>query len=288
MLKAVIFDMDGVIIDSEPLHAEAGVLAAKKYGVDITTDYCYQFIGSTDKHMLEVMIDEFHLDVTIDEFLEENHRMKAYLEEKDGYPPIPFVPELMKALYEEGYLLAIASSSPMPAIEATVSKLNIGKYLTKLVSGRNVAHPKPAPDVFLKAAEELGIAPDECLVIEDSCNGLNAAKAAGMSRVAFFNPHSGNQDLSVANVVILGFEEITPDYLSMIHQHAFRLPATILHTNRLIIRELCQNDLPDLIKIINEPSVAEFSGEPATTLADAQECLAAYIDGSYHLLGFGL
>ena len=288
MLKAVIFDMDGVIIDSEPLHARAAILAMKKYNVALTEDYCYGFVGSTARHLLEVLREQYSLSASLDELMEANDRMKEALVAAEGYPAIPFVGELMAALHGAGLRLAIASSSPMEDIRETVSRLRLTDYLECLVSGMQVKSPKPAPDIFLEAAGRLGVAPSECLVIEDSCNGLNAARSAGMARVAFYNPHSGKQDLSAANYVIEGFEEITPAFLNRVYCHATGQPAEVARTDRLFLRELALSDLPALHAILNNPEIARFSGEPVRPLDERISLHKSYIHFAYRFRGFGL
>lgn len=288
MLKAILFDMDGVIIDSEPLHARAAIKALQKFGVPLTTDFCYSFIGSTAKHMLEVIKEKWQLPFSLDTLMTANQEAKKELLALEGYPVIPGVRELMEALHQGGYKIAIASSSPLAEISETVKRLTLGNFLQEIVSGMQVPNPKPAPDIFLCAAKALGVSASECLVIEDSSNGLRAAKAAGMSALAFHNPNSGRQDLGMADYVIEGFDEITPDFLEQIYQHANNLPAVIAKSDRLTLRELCMQDIPFLHKILSEPSVTRFSGEPFRSLEELLQIHEAYIPGTYHFRGYGL
>lgn len=287
MLKAVLFDMDGVIIDSEPLHARAAILALKDYGVTLTTKFCYMFIGSTSKHMFEVVREKYHLDVPVEELMEANRLAKQKLLQEEGYPAIPYVRELMGALHAEGIRLAIASSSPLEEIEETVRRLGLGPYLDDCVSGMQVANPKPAPDIFLAAAKKLSVLPSECLVIEDSCNGLCAARSAKMARIAFYNPHSGSQDLGAADYVVEGFDEVGPELLQMVYQHAHGMPATVGRTKRLVLRELSMEDIPAFYKILHMPGVMALSGIPDRPLTEELELHQAYIQNSYHFSGYG-
>lgn len=289
MLKAILFDMDGVIIDSEPLHARAAIEAFQRFGISITTDFCYSFIGSTAKHMIEVIKEKWQLPFSLETLICANEEAKKELLEREGgYPIIPGIRELMEALHREGYQIAIASSSPLSDISETVKRLKLGAFLQKTVSGMQVPNPKPAPDIFLCAADALGVLPSECLVIEDSSNGLRAAKAAGMTGLAFRNPNSGCQNLSMADYVIEGFEEITPEFLYQVYQHANHLPAVIAKSSRLTLRELSMEDIPALHKILSEPSVTRFSGEPSRSLAELMQLHEAYISGAYLFRGFGL
>ncbi len=297
LLKAVIFDMDGVIIDSEPLHARAAVLALADYGVTLTTEYCYSFIGSTAKHMLEVIRDTYHLPVSLSELVEANARAKAQLVAKEGYPPIPYVRELMEDLSAHGITLAIASSSPYEDILNTVRRLNLEPYLTHIVSGMQVAHPKPAPDIFLAAADALGVQPCECVVIEDSFNGVTAARAAGMAVLGFANPNSGNQDLWKAHSICESFASIDHHFVRTLCQHANGLPATIGETERLILRELSMDDLSALQSICTEcnihlsalvPDAAFTNTSTEADHASMASDFSAYQKYAYGFYGYGL
>ena len=114
--------------------------------------------------------------------------------------------ETVRKLHEEGYVLAVASSSPMRHIDQALRELGIGDCFTVKVSGENVGHPKPAPDTFLIAAEKLGVLPKDCLVVEDSTNGGKAAAAAGMDCVWFHNPDSGEQTIPQAVLELTSWE----------------------------------------------------------------------------------
>ena len=125
--------------------------------------------------------------------LEENQ--EKIRTEAEGFPEMPGIKEALKQLKDEGYLLAVASSSPAYAIKDALKSLDMEKYFTVVMSGDYVEHPKPAPDTFLVTAEKLGMEPEDCLVVEDSTNGGGAARAAGMKCIWFHNPDSGRQDI---------------------------------------------------------------------------------------------
>ena len=125
--------------------------------------------------------------------LEENQ--EKIRTEAEGFPEMPGIKEALKQLKGEGYLLAVASSSPAYAIKDALKSLDMEKYFTVVMSGDYVEHPKPAPDTFLVTAEKLGMKPEDCLVVEDSTNGGGAARAAGMKCIWFHNPDSGRQDI---------------------------------------------------------------------------------------------
>lgn len=288
MLKAVIFDMDGVIIDSEPMHAKANVLALKKYHVDVPLSYCYSFIGSTTYLMCQKMVEDFNLDVSPEELLKANEEMKEYLLKTEGHTVVPYIIDLMKDLYSHGIKMIIASSSPAYAIEEVMHSLQINQYFESYISGMQIEKPKPAPDIFLAAAEQLKLDKDECIVIEDSNNGVNAAFSAGITCIGFANPNSGNQDLSKAAILVEGFDEIDYNFINKVYQRDHMEPVTILTTDRLIIQELCINDINALVNIYQDPETIEFLDDIMTNTDLEEEKLTAYIKNVYHFYGFGL
>ncbi len=288
MLKAVLFDMDGVIIDSEPQHARAAVLALKKYNVNISIDYAYQFIGTTTYHMCKKMVEDFSIEATPEELLQANEEMKDYLTQTEGYEIIPYIVDLMKDLQNHGIKMIIASSSSGSSIKNVMKSLQIETILDGYVSGTTVAHPKPAPDIFLAAAEQLGVEPSECIVIEDSYNGVTAATAAGIVSIGFLNPNSGKQDLSRAVILVEGFDEIDYHFINMVYQHAYLQPATILTTERLILRELTPEDNSALCEICNKPGIYEHLADYSGDIMLERTKLEAYIKNVYHYYGYGL
>lgn len=287
MLKAVIFDMDGVIIDSEPLHAKAAIEVMKQFGVTIDYDLCYSFIGSTDKHMFEVLKEQYHLSNEIEDFLTANKLAKESLVKQEGYPAIPYIKELIMDLAGHNVKLAIASSSPMDAIKQTVVDQGLTSYFTHYVSGMDLKNPKPAPDIFLRTCELLEISPSEALVIEDSTNGVNAAKAAGIPCIGFQNPGSGNQNLSRADMIVEGFDEVDYSFICNSYLRAIGEPLTIATTSRLIIRELSLDDIKSMYKIYMAPEVREFIDDIDDYLTVELEKHKAYIQNIYRFYGYG-
>lgn len=288
MLKAVIFDMDGVLIDSEPMHAKATVLALKKLDAKVPLEYCYTFIGSTTIHMLESIIEDFHLQNTPAQLEACYNQAKYELIEKEGYDAVPYTKELIQDLYANGMKLAIASSSTEKEIAEVTKALDITRYFHKLVSGTTVSRPKPAPDVFLKAVKELEVTPEECIIIEDSCNGVRAATAAGIPVIGFINEHSGNQDLSNACVLIEGFEEVDYKFINNAYLRALNLPVTVAQTERLVIRELSADDIPTLHRICRHLKTADYTDDIVESLETEIEKHKAYIENVYRFYGYGL
>lgn len=292
MLKGIIFDMDGVIIDSEPSHARAAINALEALGVIVGLDYPYRFIGSTTEYMLKEMIRDFNLDISLEDFNELYKRCLETLIEEEGYTEVPFVKKLIRHLHEEGYFLAIASSSTPEEIHAVTKALDISSCFTRLVSGATVPHPKPAPDVFIKAVSELGLTADECIIIEDSFNGVMAARAANIPVIGYVNPNSGNQDLSSAAILIEGFEEIDSYFLERTFNRYHDLPSVIAETPRLLIKEIPLSDIPALMDIYKKPAVnASLPDIYKASLDDIKTAASkhrAYIQNIYHFYGYGL
>lgn len=288
MLKAVLFDMDGVIIDSEPQHARAAVLTLEKYNVNIPVDYAYSFIGTTTYHMCKKIIEEFSIPITPEELLKGMEETKERLRQAEGYIVIPYIIELMKDLKSHGIKMIIASSSSAASIRDVMKSLRIDDIFQEYISGTDVSLPKPAPDIFVAAARLLGVEPKECLVIEDSYNGVTAAAAADMVSIGYLNPNSGNQDLSQAAILVEGFDEINYDFINTVYQHAHLLPATILTTERLFLRELTTEDCPSLCSICSQPGIREHLPEFSDDPVLEQLKVKAYIKNIYHFYGFGL
>ena len=208
MIKAVIFDMDGVLINTEPLHYQCWVeIFKERYGIDLDYEVYKPCIGSTRLHFMNLIKENY--GITFESLEVMNQIMKEKKDEiiaRDGFPEIPGVGQMLCCLKDAGYRLAVASSSPKPVITETLETLDLMKYFDVVTSGDEVKNPKPAPDTFLAAAEALLLDPSACMVVEDSTNGGKAAKAAGMSCVWFHNPDSGDQQIPDAVLEISSWD----------------------------------------------------------------------------------
>ena len=181
-VRAVIWDMDGVIIDSAEEHRQAWQRLAHEEGVRFSDADFWSTFGKRDDDIITLV-----WGTQSPERLQElADRKEAYFRTliRETAAPLPGSIELMRGLHEAGYAQALASSAPVENIRLISDVLGLGHYLTALVSGETVAHGKPAPDIFLKAAGELGIVPTQCLVIVDAVAGVQAAHAAGMRCIA--------------------------------------------------------------------------------------------------------
>lgn len=181
-IQAVIWDLDGVIIDSADEHRRSWHRLAQEEGLPFTDEQFWATFGQRNDTIIPLLWGE----MSPERARELADRKEAYFREfiRETAAPLPGAIELLSALKEAGYQQALASSTPIANIDLISEVLGLKRYLTALVSGESVAHGKPAPDVFLKAASELGIEPSKCLVIEDAVAGVEAALAGGMYCIA--------------------------------------------------------------------------------------------------------
>jgi HAD superfamily hydrolase (TIGR01509 family) len=208
MIKAVIFDMDGVIIDSEPIYFESDKMTMKYYEKEITDEELNNYVGVTNPAMWVEIREKYKLIAPIEELLEKQFYYKNLLFRNKKLEPIAGIIKLLDELKSCRIKIGLASSSSKDFIELILNSLGVIDYFDAIISGEEVQNSKPAPDIFKKAAEVLNVEPSSCLVIEDSMHGVKAAKLAEMKCIGFFNPNSGKQDLSLADAIVYSIEEI--------------------------------------------------------------------------------
>lgn len=213
MIKAVIFDMDGVIVDSEPIYKEIDQEIFWKYGFDISPEEISNYVGinlleAWTEILEKYEIDEEYSNYEVEDFIEEHVNVYYQkLSEKEDLSLMPGVKDWFEFFKDNGYKMIIASSSYSPVIEYIYQTFELGQYMSGYVDGDAVENGKPAPDIFLKAADKIDVEPEKCLVIEDSEHGVNAAKSAGAKVVAFNRAKDSTQDLSKADLIIEKFNQ---------------------------------------------------------------------------------
>ncbi len=210
-MKAVIFDMDGVLVDSQPYHFKADIDTMAEYGVIKDQKFYESFAGTLTADRMRTLKEMFGLDVPVEEMTIKRENMILDIMGKEDIKPVSGIPEFLRSIEEKGLTTAVASSSDYKLINLILNRLKIAQYFDSVTSGSDVKRGKPSPDVFLLAAERIGIGPSECLVVEDSENGVKAAKAAGMKVLGYINPTSGKQDLSLADFITDDFKKISID-----------------------------------------------------------------------------
>ena len=202
-IQAVIWDLDGVIIDSADSHRRAWHRLAREEGLPFTDEQFWATFGWRN----DAIIPTLWGPMSTDRVREMANRKEAYFREfvREEVAPLPGAMELLSALHDAGYSQALASSTPIENINLISEVLGLKRYLSALVSGETVPRGKPAPDIFLKAATELGVEPAKSLVIEDAVAGVEAAHAGGMCCIAVMH----NRDLAGLRAADLAVNELT-------------------------------------------------------------------------------
>lgn len=178
--KAVVFDMDGVIFDSERLVIECWKVVADKYGIDDIEEACYECLGVNRIETKEKFLHRYGKEFPYDLYKDEMSRLYHDLYDDGRLPMKVGVTELLQYLKENKVKVALASSTRSQVVEQELQDAGILDYFQVVVGGDMVERSKPQPDIFLKACEELGVAPSEAFAIEDSYNGIRAAAAGNL------------------------------------------------------------------------------------------------------------
>jgi len=202
MFKAAIFDMDGVIIDSEPFHWDVNKKIFSDLGIKVSQGEYRRYIGSSNTNMWTDLKKRYGLSQPLEALVNMQGSGNIDFLRENPFDPIPGISELIQDLKKNGKAIGLASSSPHVAIDIVLKKFAFESYFSVVVSGEDFKNSKPAPDIFLKAARLLNMPADECVVIEDASHGVAAAKAAGMKCVGFENKNSWGQDLSGADLIV--------------------------------------------------------------------------------------
>jgi HAD superfamily hydrolase (TIGR01509 family) len=199
-LQAIIFDMDGVIIDSEPLHEQAFRDVFDEMGYGRTHGIHFSdYYGRSDEALWQDFVDR-HQPPHPFEFLMDSKRRRLIELIRRDQPLFPGLPDLVARLATR-FPLAVASGSPHPVIDEVLAMGGLHRFFSAVVSVTDVGRPKPAPDVFLRAAELLGKNPGACCVIEDSAVGVTSARSAGMAVIAITNSLPADQLRHASRVV---------------------------------------------------------------------------------------
>lgn len=212
MNYGVIFDLDGVLIDSSQFHRESWRVVGYEFGFEMTDELFWRTFGMPNRRIIPLLLgrqpDDSELH-TISERKEEVFRELA----RGHLQPLPGAVELVKSVAVAGFRIALGSSTPRSNIEVALDTLDIRPYFHHIVCSDDVSHGKPHPEVFLKAAAGLGLAPQRCVVIEDAVVGVQAARAAGARCVAVATTHAADK-LKDADRVVADLREVTPEYLA--------------------------------------------------------------------------
>ncbi len=212
MIQTVIFDMDGVIVDTEPVHHYAYNQHFKQLNITVSPELYASFTGFSTKNTFEKLKAEFNIEHDIESLIETKRNLfnDAFDHKEDLYL-LDGVEDLIKQLHAKGMQLILASSSATVTINRVFNRFGLHKYFTHIVSGEDFPQSKPHPAIFIKAAELSQTPVENCIVIEDSTNGILAAKAAGIYCIGYDSVNSKLQDYSKADKVIRHFNELNYD-----------------------------------------------------------------------------
>ena len=207
-MNYIIFDMDGVLLDSEPMHQDIIYETFQLEGIPFDKAYIQTLTGMSAFPMWEKVKHDAQRSESVEELIKfhRDYFFKRLPEVK--VPLVPHVKEVLEKFKNEGKHLSLASSSGRKLIDIFTQQTNIAHYFEVIMSGDDVKYSKPNPEIFLKVAQWYGLPATQFTVIEDSTNGVKAAKSAGMQCVGFQNPLSGGQDLSQADLLIHSMQEL--------------------------------------------------------------------------------
>ena len=214
MIKTVIFDMDGVIVDTEPVHKYAYFEHYKELNIPVTEELFATFTGQSTKNVYQILKDKFDLKADVNDLV---LRKRAIFNEAFDTKPdlylIDGVENLIKNLYNNGIELILASSASKSTIDRVFKRFELNQYFTHKVSGENFPKSKPDPAIFIHAADLAKSNHEECIVIEDSTNGVEAAVRANLYCLGYKSENSKKQKLDKANSIVDDFNLIDAEFI---------------------------------------------------------------------------
>ncbi len=193
--SAVIFDMDGVLLDSEPLHYEAVRLILEEQGVDFPLEDYFRYLGTTLTSTWDDLCERYPISMPFEDF-EGRYNSDVLAQYLAGAPLIGGARALVAQLRDAGVPIAVASSSHRIWVDAALSGAGLSEYFDQTTAGDEVSMGKPSPEIYLKAAEKLGFEPADCIAVEDAPAGVESASAAGMRVVLVRSELTNDLDLA--------------------------------------------------------------------------------------------
>ncbi|MDR1612068.1 MAG: HAD family phosphatase [Planctomycetota bacterium] len=210
--KAVLFDMDGVLVDSMNVHWRAWEQVFARRGIRISSEVFAETSGLRARPVIRLLSGRDFDDAEVEAIIrEEEDLARALL--CDDFPAMPGADELIRGLDEAGWKMAVGTSGPIDTIRLVLERLKEGRRIAATVVAADVARGKPHPEVFLKAADKIGVSPSGSVVIEDSIAGLEAARAGGFKAVALTSTFPADSLRPLADLVVDSLLELTPGRL---------------------------------------------------------------------------
>lgn len=211
-LNAVLFDMDGVIVDTEPLHRKAYFKTFDDLGISVSDELYSNFAGASTKKVCDTLIEIYKLPYKNEEIASiKRSYFKYFFDNDPDFDLIPGVKNLIKCYYQSNITLILASSAHMNTINWVFEKFDLEKYFSAKISGADLKESKPNPEIFILAAKKANEPKEYCMVIEDSTNGIIASKKAGIFCAAYKSEHTKLQNYSAADIIVSDFEELFPE-----------------------------------------------------------------------------
>lgn len=208
-LKAVLFDMDGVIVDTEPIHKKAYFKMFEYFNTDVSEALYASFAGASTRKVCNTVKENFGLDIAVEEMekVKRDHFKNLFYNEAD-FDMVPGVMNLIKHYFENNTVMVLATSASHTTIEMVFEKFELNRYFKAIISGTDLKESKPNPEIFVKAAVLSGHQKSECMVIEDSTNGITAAHRAEIFCAGYKGGNTKLQDYSLANIVVTDFSAL--------------------------------------------------------------------------------
>lgn len=220
MIKAIIYDVDGTLVDSEPFHIESWDKALQNYGHSLSEypeDKRSSIPGKKPVSIAKELIEYFKISTTPESLAKIKHDIFMHLL-KNGVKEMPGAVKSLQVLEKRGFILAIGTSQTRPYIDIVLDSLKIRKYFEVIVTGEEIKNGKPHPDTYLAVVKKLGLKSSECVVIGDAQSGIASAKAAGCYCIAVKTNTAIPQNLKGADIVIFSHQELREELLNSLEK----------------------------------------------------------------------